>query len=77
MDIFTFIFLVVLVGCSIPLLKLWLEGRRTVATAGEGTAELRAQIDKLQERVAVLEKIVTDDRYELKREFASLDERGG
>ena len=39
MDIFTFIFLVVLVGCSIPLLKLWLEGRRTVATAGEGTAD--------------------------------------
>jgi TolA-binding protein len=75
MDIFTFIFLVVLVGCSIPLLKLWLEGRRVDATDSAETAELRAQIDKLQERVAVLEKIVTDDKYELKRELASLDQR--
>jgi cell division protein FtsB len=75
MDIFTFIFLVVLVGCSIPLLKLWLEGRRAGATDSAESAELRAQIDKLQARVAVLEKIVTDDKYELKRELASLDQQ--
>jgi hypothetical protein len=75
MDIFTFIFLVVLVGCSIPLLKLWLEGRRVDAAGSAETAELRAQIDKLQERVAVLEKIVTDDKYDLKRELASLDQQ--
>lgn len=75
MDIFTFLFLVVLVGCSIPLLKLWLEGRRARAGDSAETIALRAQIDKLQERVAILEKIVTDDKYELKRELASLDEK--
>jgi hypothetical protein len=75
MDIFTFLFLTVLIGCSIPLMKLWQEGRRARAADSAGSAELRAQIDRLQERVAVLEKIVTDDKYELHRELASLDDR--
>jgi TolA-binding protein len=75
MDFFTFLFLTVLIGCSIPLMKLWQDGRRARAAESAGSTELRAQIDKLQERVAVLEKIVTDEKYELRRELSSLDER--
>jgi TolA-binding protein len=75
MDIFTFLFLTVLIGCSIPLMKLWQEGRRARAAESAGADELRTQIDRLQERIAVLEKIVTDDKYELRRELESLDTR--
>ena len=72
MDIFTFIFLVVLVGCSIPLLKIWLEGRQhRLADDGE-TDALRRELSDLRERVEVLEKIVTDNTYEVRRQFAAL-----
>ncbi|WP_308446010.1 hypothetical protein [Alteromonas salexigens] len=36
-------------------------------------AELEQQIEQLKERVATLEKIVTDDSYELKKKFKDLE----
>ena len=74
MNFFTFLFLTVLVGCSIPLLKIWQDGRRGRPVDDANVAAMRRQIDALQQRVAVLEKIVTDDKYELRRELASLDD---
>lgn len=74
MDIFTFLFLTVLIGCSIPLMKLWQEGRKHRAVDSVGAADMKRQLDALQQRVAVLEKIVTDDKYELRRELESLDD---
>jgi hypothetical protein len=74
MNFFTFLFLTVLVGCSIPLLKIWLDGRRARPVDDANAAGMQRQIDALQERVNVLEKIVTDEKYELRRELASLDD---
>lgn len=74
MNFFTFLFLTVLVGCSIPLLKIWQDGRKARPMDDANAIAMRRQIDALQERVAVLEKIVTDDKYELRRELASLDD---
>ena len=74
MSIFTFLFLTVLVGCSIPLMKLWQDGRRMHAVDSVGAADMKRQLDALQQRVAVLEKIVTDDKYELRRELELLDD---
>ncbi|MBG0756322.1 nitrite reductase [Vibrio cidicii] len=34
--------------------------------------ELRLQVEKLTQRVVVLEKIVTDQKYQLEKEIASL-----
>lgn len=33
----------------------------------------KAEIAELKERVSVLEKIVTDERYDLKKQFADLE----
>lgn len=33
----------------------------------------KAEIEALKERVSVLEKIVTDEKYDLKRQFADLE----
>ncbi len=74
MDFFTFLLLTVLIGCSIPLMKLWQDGRKHRSIDDGAEDALRRQIDALQQRVEVLEKIVTDDKYELKRELASLDQ---
>jgi hypothetical protein len=72
LDIFTFIFLVVLVGCSIPLFKIWIEGRHHRAGTDAEADALRHEIAGLRERVEVLEKIVTDKSYEVRRQFAEL-----
>jgi hypothetical protein len=74
MDFFTFLFLTVLIGCSIPLMKLWQDGRRQRLPDSEVTTQLQRQVDALQQRVEVLEKIVTDQKYQLQRELASLDD---
>ena len=73
MDFFTFLFLTVLIGCSIPLMKLWQDGRKSRSLDNGATGAMQRQVDVLQQRVEVLEKIVTDEKYELKRELASLD----
>jgi hypothetical protein len=74
MDFFTFLFLTVLIGCSIPLMKLWQDGRKSRIVDTGATTQLQHQVDALQQRVEVLEKIVTDQRYQLHRELASLDD---
>ena len=74
MDFFTFLFLTVLIGCSIPLMKLWQDGRKARALASSDGGAMQRQIDALTQRVEVLEKIVTDEKYQLQREFASLGE---
>jgi hypothetical protein len=74
MDFFTFLFLTVLIGCSIPLMKLWQDGRRQRLPDSQLTTQMQRQVDALQQRVEVLEKIVTDQKYQLQRELASLDD---
>ena len=36
------------------------------------TVELEEKIEVLEQRIAVLEKIVTDEKYDLKKEFEKL-----
>ncbi|RZP96319.1 nitrite reductase [Vibrio vulnificus] len=63
------------------MLKIVLNHREKVKalelTKAEGASadvqrEMQQQIDKLTKRVIVLEKIVTDQKYQLEKEIASL-----
>ena len=73
MDFFTFLFLVTLVGCSIPLFSLWQRGRSEKALPRGEVEAMRREVEKLRERVQVLESIVTDKSYEVRREFEALE----
>ncbi len=73
MDFWTFVLLVTFVGCSIPLSKLWLDHRERTFSAGDPHEALVEELAGLKARVAVLEEIVTDSGYQLKRELDSLD----
>ena len=73
MNFFTFLFLVTIVGCSIPLMKLWQDGRQSRAMPKGEVEAMRREVEKLRERVQVLESIVTDKSYEVRREFAALE----
>ena len=48
------------------------EHEEELRTVNEHNADLRRQIDQLEERIRVLERIVTDDPNELKRQFRDL-----
>ena len=46
--------------------------RRHGNETAEESSELRERLAELEERIQVLERIVTDDRADLKREFRDL-----
>ena len=72
MHVFTMVAIVVTVGCLTGIVTEYLKTRREEARARGQDAE--PQIAALEERVRVLEKIVTDERYELRRELKTLDD---
>ena len=73
----TAIFLIVAMSLSIPLLKIWTShARRRQAQGGADetrVASVEGELDELRERVETLERIVTDERHRLEREFDQLD----
>ncbi|MCY3811921.1 MAG: hypothetical protein OXH15_09015 [Gammaproteobacteria bacterium] len=73
----TAIFLIVAMSLSIPLLKIWTNHqrkRRAHADVDEArVGSVETELDELRERVETLERIVTDERHRLEREFDQLD----
>lgn len=69
MSPFTFVLGIIIV---VVLGRLIRENMRLKASRSEGRSADQARIDALEERVRTLEKIVTDDGYDLKREFNKL-----
>jgi hypothetical protein len=53
-------------------MKLWQDGRKVRALGSGDGSTMQRQIDALAQRVEVLEKIVTDEKYQLQKEFALL-----
>lgn len=47
-------------------------GKKSTKQDNQKTAELEQQVLRLQDRIETLEKIVTDDKYELNRQFKDL-----
>ncbi len=73
--------MVVFIVAIVTLAGVWrtylvTQARRTRAAAEDGLVEsMQAQIDRLTDRVAVLEKLVTDDDRRLAREIDGLGPR--
>ncbi len=72
MDVFTFIIIVVAIGCGTGVLTEYFKNKRE---AGEfaGDEELMAELESLRDRVETLEAIVTDEKYNLKKEIDQLE----
>lgn len=72
MNVFTMVFLIVTVALCAGVVKTWLEQRKgRHETSGE-LEQMLARMDALQERIEVLERIVTDNTVDLKRRIDSL-----
>ncbi len=73
-SVFTMVVLIVLIACGAGVVNNYLRTQRQVAKAAPGE-DVLAELDQLRERVEVLEKIVTDDKYHLNQELDRLDKQ--
>ena len=70
----TLIFVLLLVGmvmCA-NICMTWLKQRKKEPESNEELEETLAKIDLLEERIQVLERIITENRFDLKKEIDSL-----
>lgn len=74
MDVFTFVVIVVIIGCGTGVLTEYLKTKRKSGEAS-GDEELYEELEHLRKRVQVLEAIVTDEKYNLKNEIDRLERR--
>ncbi len=72
MDVYTFIILVVLIGCGSGVLNNYMRQRRrkNESIVDEDTQQ---ELMELRERIEILEKIITDEKYQLQRDLNQLE----
>ena len=74
MDVFTFIIIVVIIGCGTGVLTEYLKNKRE-ASEYEGDDDVYQELESLRARIEVLEAIVTDGKYHLQKEIDQLERR--
>jgi hypothetical protein len=71
-NVFTFVLLLVAIVSCAKIIQSYLERRQEKSAPDEEVEATLARIDALEERIRVLERILTENRYDLKREIDSL-----
>ncbi|WMS85540.1 hypothetical protein [Pleionea litopenaei] len=74
MEVFKWISVIVLIVVGAEVIKMYIKSKATTKSDEELLNKQQAQIDELNRRVAVLEKIVTDPSESLKREINQLND---
>ena len=73
MNVFEMVVIIVVIGSVAGLMREIIRAKRSAGTASHETLdEALDRIDDLEERVRVLERVVTDDRFDLKRQIDDL-----
>jgi Tfp pilus assembly protein PilO len=75
MNPFEFVIAIVVIVFGYKLLATSMRRKRESLEGHVETenADLRQRLEQLEERVRVLERIVTDERYDLKQQFKDLE----
>ena len=70
----TFIFVIIIVAMAIGanIVQTFIKARAAKTNKDPELDEALAQIDKLEERIRVLERIVTENKYDLRHEINKL-----
>ena len=69
---FTFVLLIIMVVMCGQVAKTYLKQRARRPEPDEAFEQTLLKIDELEERIQVLERIVTENRYDLKKEIDDL-----
>ncbi len=75
MNLWTFITIVSVTAIVGGIFQTWLKTRQQQNSSEQLSGEQKKQIAELEERIKVLEAIVTDSNYDLKREFENLKKK--
>jgi hypothetical protein len=67
-----FVLLIVGMVMTTNIVQTYLKQRKIEPEANEDLGETVAKIEMLEERIKVLERIVTENRFDLKKEIDSL-----
>ena len=67
-----FVLLLVTIVMVAQIVRTWIEKKDQTPNDQEGLEETLRQIEHLEERVRVLERIITENRFDLKKEIDSL-----
>jgi hypothetical protein len=67
-----FVLLLVSVVMCARIIETWIKQRKTEPSKFEELEETLSKIDVLEERIKVLERIITENRFDLKKEIDSL-----
>lgn len=72
MSSYVFVVMIVAIGCATAVASQYLKSREQRREQGADVDETLAQLEALEERIKVLERIVTESRVDLKREIDRL-----
>jgi len=74
MNPFEFVITIIALFYGYKLISSWMRSREQSRSSSDESANagLVQRLEQLEERVRVLERIVTDDRFELKQQFKDL-----
>ncbi len=67
-----FVVCIVAIGCATAVILNYLEAKKAAGSKHADIDETLAQMDALEERVRVLERIVTENKIDLKQEIDRL-----
>lgn len=71
-DVFIMVIAIVALSVGAGMYRDYLKTQRQIGKNTEADSDLREELTRLQDRVAILEEIVTDGKYELNRELEKL-----
>jgi len=73
MNPFEFVIAIIVLSFIYKLADGWMRNRTQTSVADPARAQLHKRLDEVEERVRVLERIVTDERFDLKQQFKDLE----
>lgn len=72
MNPFYFVLSIIAIGCATSVVSQYLKMRAERDTSDSTLEEAEAQISALEERVRVLERIITERKFDLRNEIEKL-----
>lgn len=67
-----FVLILVSIVMAANIIETWLKQRKKGPEIEDDLGETLAKIDQMEERIKVLERIITENRFDLKKEIDSL-----
>ncbi|WP_456372568.1 hypothetical protein [Thiolapillus sp.] len=73
MNPFEMVVIIVALGILGGVIKHYFDSRGDLEASSAERKRMERRIDEMEQRIQVLERIVTDENYDLKRQFQDLD----